>query len=110
MTTPALNDLLRKTKAEIQPNAELKFIEVDTVLTILIYQGLKILLPELREWIKLGFSKIVLKRIEIEKRLKDYALEKELDFKSAEKSAQKIAQNINEENIKTIIQDLEQSE
>lgn len=107
MATPALNDLLQKTKAEIQPDPEKKFVDLDTVLTILIYQGLKILLPEIREWIKLGFSKIVLKRLEIEKRLKDYALEKELDFKMAEKSARKIALNINEKNIKSIIQELD---
>lgn len=109
MKTPALNDLIQKTKSEIQPDSEgKKFMDADAVITFLVLHGLKILLPELKEWVKLGFLKITLWRLKIEKKLKDYALEKELDFKTAQIASQKIAQNINENNIKNIITELEQ--
>lgn len=107
MATPTLSKLLQDVKSEVPVEQGKKFIDPDTILTILIYQGIKMLLPELREWIKLGFSRIVLKRLEIEKRLKKYALEKELYYDYAEKAASKIAQNINEKNIKDVITELE---
>lgn len=109
MAETALNELIYKTASQIQPDTEKKFVDIDTVVTILVFQGLKILLPEVREWIKLGLSKIVLKRLEIEKRLKDFALEKELDYRVAEKASEKIAKNINEHNIENIISELEES-
>jgi hypothetical protein len=108
MSTPALNDLIQKSRNGITTAAGKKFIDIDTVVTILVFQGLKMLLPEIKEWVKLGFSKIVLKRLEIEKRLKDYALEKELDFQTVAQATEKIAQNINENNISGIINELEQ--
>ena len=109
MATPKLNDLVHQTENQIQTDTETKFVDVNTIVTILVFQGLKMLLPEIREWVKLSFSKIVLKRLEIENRLKDYALEKELDFKTAQEASEKIAQNINEDNIKQIVAELENS-
>lgn len=109
MTAKALEELVSLSKAPIQVDAEKKFIDMDTVVAILVFQGLKVLLPEIKEWIKLGLSAIVLKRMEIEKRLKDFALEKELDYRTAEKASKKIAANINEKNIKNIISELEES-
>lgn len=108
MENPTLSKLLQDTKKEIPVEKDTKFVDANTILTILVFQGLKILLPEIREWIKLGFSRIVLKRLEIEKRLKEYALEKELHYDYAAKAANKIAQNINEKNIQNVIQELEE--
>ena len=95
-------------KEQIHPETGKKFFDTETVIAILIFQGLKIMLPEIKEWLKLGFSKIVLKRLEIEKRLQDYALSKELDFGTAKEASEKIARNINEKNIENIINELEQ--
>ncbi len=87
-----------------------RFVGWDAIVAILVYQGIKLLLPELKEWIKLGASAITLKRQEIRKKLSDYAKEKELDFPQAEKAASVIAEKINEENIGNIIKELEIAE
>jgi len=110
MDTPGLDALHQKANTELRVDTEKKFVEVETVLTILIYHGLRLLLPELKEWVKLGLSKIALKRAEIEKRLQEYALEQELDYDTAEKASRNIARNINEDNIQTILHELEQSQ
>ena len=106
--TPFLDELIDTTKAEIELDTSKKFIDIDSIVAILVYQGLKILLPELKEWIKLGFSKIVLKRLEIQKRLENFAREKELDFKIAQRATEKMVKHINEKNINSIIHELEQ--
>ncbi len=83
-----------------------KFVGLESLIAILVYEGIKVLLPELKEWIKLGALKITLKRQEIKKRLIDYAEEKELDFPQAEEAASVIADKINEKNIERIVSDL----
>ena len=65
------------------------------------------LLPELREWAKLGATAIAMKRQQLRQRLREYALEKELDFPAAEQAAEVIADKINEENLERIIDELQ---
>ena len=104
-----LEDFINECSAEKLEPTEEKFIGWEPLLSILVYQGLKWLLPEIREWVKLGATTIALKRLELKKRLTDYALDKELDFPAAEKAAQVVADNINEENVQGIIQALEKA-
>ena len=96
-------------KASIPPTEEdHKALGVDDyVLTLLITTGLSILLPELKQWVKLGMAAIAVKRLEIEKQLKEYAAEKELDMDEAQQAAYAVAQNITPENINQIIAALE---
>jgi hypothetical protein len=91
------------TRNEKEPN----FVGWEALVAILVYQGLKVLLPEIKEWIKIGALKIVLKRQEIKKRLIEYAKEKELSFPEAEQTASVIAEKISEENIEGIVRELE---
>ena len=107
MDTPAMNHLIERIKTHDFQKSDFKLFDFDTVLTILVFQGLKMCLPELKAWVKLGFSAIATQRLALEKKLKDYALEKELDYQQAEQVAEAIAQNINEENLGSIIQELE---
>lgn len=85
-----------------------KFIEWDALVAILVYEGMKLMLPELREWVKLGATVITLKRQKLKNRLIEYAREKELDFPQAEKAAEVIATRVNEENLGKIIKGIEQ--
>jgi hypothetical protein len=61
------------------------------------------MLPELKEWLKLAASAIAPKRLEIKKRLVDYAAEKELDFPQAEIAAGKVADKLDEKTIKQVV-------
>jgi hypothetical protein len=84
-----------------------KFIGWEGLVSILVYEGIKMLLPELKEWIKIGATAIATKRLEFKKRLEAYAMGKELDFPAAEKAAQVIADKINEKNVAKLIKALE---
>lgn len=104
MTNQAYLENFVQQCSEVKPEAgDDKFVGWEGLVAVLVYEGLKILLPELKEWVKLGGTVIVMKRMEIRKKLEKYALEKELDFPAAEKAAQNIADNIDEDNIKNII-------
>lgn len=100
-------------KIQIEINNELpvetneKFVGIETIITILLFNGLKLLIPEIREWIKLGFSAIAINRLSIEQKLKEYALEKGLNYKQAQIIAEKIAQKINENNAESILTELQ---
>jgi hypothetical protein len=78
----------------------------DTVF-ILVGYGLKLLLPELKEWLKLGASVITMKRLEIKRRLLDYAKQRELDFQEAARAADVIVEKIDEKNIGQLVAALE---
>jgi hypothetical protein len=84
-----------------------RFMGWESLVTVLVYQGLLILLPELKEWLKLGASVIALKRQEIRKRLVEYAAKKELDFPQAETAATKVSERLDEATIKKIVDALE---
>ncbi len=68
--------------------SEEKFLGWESLIAVLIYQGIKLMLPEVKEWLKIGIEAIALKRQEIKKRLVDYASRNELDFPQAERAAE----------------------
>lgn len=80
---------------------------IASIITVLVMGGLKLCLPELQEWMKLGMTKVALKRQQIEKKLKAYAEQKELDYEAAQKAAGIVAGRLNEENIESVVKALE---
>ena len=102
-----LQEFIQECSQAVESETSEKFVGWETILTVLVIGGLKMLLPELKEWLKLGATVITTKRLALQKRLEEYALEKELDFATAEKAAAVIANQINEENIGRIIRELE---
>lgn len=84
-----------------------KFIGWENLIYILVGYSLRLLLPELKKWMKLGAETIAIKRLEIKKKLVDYAKERELDFPQAEIAAEVIADKIDRENLDKIIKALE---
>ncbi len=82
-------------------------VVVATVMLILVAEGLRVMLPEIQEWLALGAAAIALKRQEVEKRLLAYAAEKELDYDVAKKSAAIIAKRLDEKSLKTIFNALQ---
>jgi hypothetical protein len=92
----------------VQPEAtEEKFIGWEPLLAILVFEGLKCILPELKEWVKLGATVVAIKRQELQKKLVEYARDKELDFPAAEQAAEVIASKVNEENLSRLVTALE---
>ena len=102
-----LQEFIQECSQAVGSETREKFVGWETILTVLVIEGLKMMLPELKEWVKLGATVITTKRLALQKRLEEYALEKELDFAKAEKAAAVIADNINEENVSRIIKELE---
>ena len=103
MQAVALKTLVDDCIESVEYEDKDKFIGWESIISVLVYQGLLILLPELKEWLKLGASVIVLKRQEIKKKLVEYAAEKELDFPQAEIAAGKVAERLDEEKVKQVI-------
>ncbi len=103
---PYLEEFI-KTCAETEPEpGDEKFVGWESVVAVLVYEGIKLILPEIREWLKLGASAIALKRLEIRKQLVEYAEKKELEFPQAEKAAEAVANNLNEETLARIVNEL----
>ena len=102
-----LKDFVDDCMVSIDDKEKDRFIGWESLFTVLVYQGLLLMLPELKEWLKLGASAIALKRQEIKKRLVDYAAKKELDFPQAETAASQISERLNEETIKKVVDALE---
>lgn len=86
-----------------------KWVGWEETVYILVGFGLRTLLPELREWLKLGAMVVTLKRLEIKKRLLSYAREKELDFAQAEQAAGVIVERIDAENLGSLVTALEEA-
>ncbi len=104
---PYLEEFIKKcSETEIEKTDE-RFVGWETLLAVLVYEGIKIMLPEIREWLKLGATGIALKRLEFKKRLEEYAAEKELEFPHAEKAAEAVANNLTEETLTRIVSELE---
>jgi len=101
--TDYLKEFVKECASDAPETTDDKFIGWEGLLFTLVGFGLKALVPELKEWIKLGTSVIALKRLELKKHLIDYAEKKELDFPAAEKAAEVISNKINAENITNII-------
>lgn len=107
-----LNNFMEEAQVELASSTE----EQDhkglgsTTLIVLVTWGLFQLLPELKEWLKLGVSALALKRQEIEKRLEAYAAKKELDMDEARKAAKVVAKKVTESDVKQLVQALEESQ
>jgi len=104
-----LNDFIKECAQEKPTTDDAKFVGWEELIFTLVGFGLKIILPELKEWVKMGATLITMKRLEIKKKLIKYAMERELDFPAAEQAAEVIANKIDEENITKIIRALESS-
>lgn len=105
-----LEELITEVHAELKQEEQGQAYRSDaltTIVTVLVTMGLKTLLPELKEWAKLAGTASALIRQEIEKRLEAYAKSKELDMDKARKVAKKIAEKINDKNIKQLTEGLE---
>ncbi|MCG8607464.1 hypothetical protein MJD09_21090 [bacterium] len=102
-----LNDFAKEVAQEKPPTEQFRAIGWEEVVFTLVGVGLKAILPELKEWIRLGTTAITVKRLEIKKRLTDYAREKKLDLQEAEKAAGVIADKITEENVEQLVEALE---
>lgn len=98
-----LDAFVKECSADLPPTSDEKFTGWEPIVAVLVFEGLRVLLPELKEWMKLGGSVIALKRQEISQKLEAYALEKELDFPAAEQAAQRIAERIDEATLTRII-------
>jgi hypothetical protein len=108
MTNPAyLQSFVKEcSEASVETTGE-KFTGWESLVGILVYKAMRLLLPELKEWLKLGAAAVALKRQELRDRLIQYAKEKELDFPQAEKAAGQIANRIDEMNLPKIVAELE---
>ena len=109
-TQPYLDAFIKECTAAKPADSAEKFMGWDDVVCVLAGATLRTFLPELKEWFKLGALVITTKRMELRKKLENYAMEKELDFSSAQKAAEVIAGRINEKNIQKIIEALESSD
>ena len=76
-------------QAQEEPENE-RFLGWEALYFVLIYEGIKLFLPEIKAWLKLPAMHLALFRQKLEKKLKEYALEKELDYQKAEKAATRI--------------------
>ncbi len=104
---PVIDNFIKECTQEIPKQTNEKFIGWETLVTILVIEGIKIILPEVKEWVKLGATVITMKRLELKKKLMEFAKEKELDYQEAEKAAAVISEKINEENLARIVNELE---
>lgn len=104
-----LNDFIKQCSQNKPEFEGEKFIGWEQIIFTLIGFGLKAMVPELKEWIKLGAAAIALKRQELKEKLVEYAKEKELDFPTAELAAEEVSKNINADNITELIDSLENS-
>ena len=102
-----LQNLINDCIESIDDNEKDRFVGWESLFSILIYQGLLIMLPELKEWLKLAASAIALKRQEIKKKLIEFAAARELDFPQAETAADKVADQLDENAIKQVVKALE---
>ncbi|MGE0086199.1 MAG: hypothetical protein AB7S75_17465 [Desulfococcaceae bacterium] len=85
-----------------QESANEKAIGWEPLIAIFVYEVIRPMLPEIREWLKLAVIPIDLKRQEIRKKLMAYAEKKELDFTQAEKAAGAVVKHITQEKIKKL--------
>ena len=102
-----LENFAKECAAEAQPASGQKFVGWEELVFTLVGFGLKMILPEIKEWIKLGATTITMKRLKIRQKLIDYAIKKELDFPAAEKAAEAISNRIDDVNIGKIVEALE---
>ncbi len=104
---PYLEEFIKKCSETVFEQTDEKYVGWEDLIRTLVLGGLVFLMPEIKEWVKLGMSSIALKRLEIKKKLEEYAAEKELDFPQAEKAAEAVANNLNKETLTKIVEELE---
>ena len=102
-----LQNFINDCVESVDDNEKDRFVGWESLFSILVYQGLLIMLPELKEWLKLAVSAIALKRLEIKERLIDYAAEKELDFPQAEIAAGKVSERLDENTLNEVVKAFE---
>ena len=103
-----LEALAARAAAEMPaPAAGRKFIDGKFVVQALAIGGLIVSLGILKDMAHLGLTAYELKRQELRQQLVDYAEEKELDYKEAEAAADAILNQINLENLQSLIEDAE---
>ena len=88
---PLLDEVYEKCQAQVheEPENE-RFIGWEALYGVLIYEAIKLFLPEIKAWLKLPAMQLALFRQNLEKKLKEYALEKELDYQKAEQAAARV--------------------
>ncbi len=89
------------------PDTDEKFVGWEGLIYILVGVGLKVALPELKEWIRLGAQVSSVLRQRLTTKLIEYATEHELDFPAAEKASELVAQRVNEDNVGPLVEALE---
>ncbi|MFB3041290.1 MAG: hypothetical protein ACE1ZS_05725 [Candidatus Poribacteria bacterium] len=88
---PLLDEVYETCQAQAQEEPENeRFMGWEALYGVLIYEGIKLCLPEIKAWLKLPAMQLALFREKLEKKLKEYALEKELDYQKAEQAAARI--------------------
>jgi hypothetical protein len=88
---PLLDEVYETCQAQAQEKPENeRFIGWEALYFVLIYEGIKLFLPEIKAWLKLPAMHLALFRQKLENKLKEYALEQELDYQKAEKAASRI--------------------
>ena len=102
-----LQEFIKECSEAKPASTDEKFVGWEDLIFVLAGIGLKALLPELREWLKLGAMTITTKRLELKKKLVDYAKQRELDYQEAEKAAGVIVGKIDEKNISSLVTALE---
>ncbi len=72
-----LDEVYEKCQAQVheEPENE-RFIGWEALYSVLIYEAIKLFLPEIKAWLKLPAMQLALFRQNLEKKLKEYALEK----------------------------------
>ena len=102
-----LQNLINDCIESIDDNEKDRFVGWESLFSILVYQGMLIMLPELKEWLKLAASAIALKRQEVKKKLIEFAAERELDFPQAETAAGEVSDRLDQNTIKEIVKALD---
>lgn len=88
---PLLDEVYQTCQAQTHEEFENeRFIGLEALYGVLIYEAIKLFLPEIKEWLKLPAMQLALFRQKLENKLKEYALEQELDYQKAEKAAARI--------------------
>jgi hypothetical protein len=92
---PLLDEVYAKCQVQVHEESENeRFTGWEALYGLLIYEAIKLFLPEIKEWLKLPVMTLALFRQNLEKKLKEYALEKELDYQKAEKAAARVVATV----------------
>ena len=62
-----LQEFIQECSQSVGSETNEKFVGWETILSVLVMEGLKMLLPELKEWVKLGAMVITTKRLALQK-------------------------------------------